>query len=167
MKRNALTKSAAMIMLALALSSAALAQAPEMVVRNLYKAAESKEVWQMSKAELRRYFAEDLTSLIFKAAKGGKNPVEVLHTSGRQVTKFRVKRIQPQTAVESFIQVSYNIGSFGDVRNTMPVRDIFELSNFDGKGWRIFEMTSTGYGLPDEEEVLTKTLEEIISEGVE
>ena len=65
------------------------------------------------------------------------------------------------TFAHPLIKVNDEIGSLGNVLNTLRIEDIVELSNFDGKGWKISEINLSEEGDPAIK--LTEKLAEEIS----
>jgi hypothetical protein len=119
------------------LSSSALAQTnPETVVRNLYQAAKTKAVAEMSKAELRKYFDKELADSIWKESnsENGLNFDILYNAQDTRISNFQVSKAAPQTAVVSYWNVTFT--NFGK-KDRLNI----ELSNYDGKGWKISEIT--------------------------
>ena len=109
---------------------------PESVVANLYKAAQTKNVAEMSKVELKKYFDQALANAIWKAANNedGLNFDILYNAQDTQIKNFRISKATPQTSTVS--NWSVNFTNFGKKE-----RVNFKLSFAKGTGWKISEIT--------------------------
>jgi hypothetical protein len=83
---------------------------PESLVQNLYKAAKTKYVASMSKAELRKYFEVSLADKFWKVAHGeGGIDFDILYNTQdvTDIRNFRVGKFAAATATTGSVLVSF------------------------------------------------------------
>lgn len=129
----------AMFLTMLAFSGApARAQAgPETVVANLYRAATTKSVAEMSKTQLRKYFAEGSADDIWKAARSEEGlGFDILYyAQDTQIKNFRIGKYEEGGRFWGWVAASFT--NFGE-RKIINLK----LTNATGgAGWRIADIS--------------------------
>jgi hypothetical protein len=108
---------------------------PETVVANLYKAGKIKSVAEMSKTDLGKYFDDELSAAIWKAANGENGlDFDILYNAqDTEIKNFRIDDSEIQSPSLATVEVSFsNFGKKEEIQ--------FLLASFGKKGWRIIEI---------------------------
>jgi hypothetical protein len=124
------------ILFGLACITAYTQTSPETVVANLYQAAKLKGVADMSKAQLRKYFDDELADQIWKAAHG-ENGLDfdlIYNAQDTQIKNFQIGKYSQGGRFWGWVSVSFS--NFGERQKIN-----FKLSNATGgAGWKIVDI---------------------------
>lgn len=128
---------AMLLTMLMVLDSSAQAQgAPETVVANLYQAAKAKNVAEMSKAGLRKYFDEELADGIWKAARSEEGlGFDILYyAQDTQIKNFQIGKYGKGGQFWGWVTVSFT--NFGKREKI----DFKLTSATGGAGWKIADI---------------------------
>lgn len=108
---------------------------PETVVANLYRAARTKSIAEMSKTELGKYFDKELVDLIWKTANSDSGiDFDILYDAqDTKISNFRIGASEIQSPSLRTVKVSFT--------NFSEKKEIeFALLSFGAEGWKIDEI---------------------------